>query len=119
MSFIIRGGYDIFRKQVLNIALKPTNKWCQGLVSIKENKYVSHMTSLNENNLEMVKYNQMHALLLNDTIIYEDEKIFSYKLELHGFRDAILSDPKLYDFIECNYVESYALKHVGRWRNLN
>jgi len=119
MSFIIRGGYDIFRKQVLNISLKPTNKWVQGVVMIKDYNYVSHLGPLHVNNLEMVKYNQMHALLLNDNIIYEDEKLFNYKLELHGFRDTMLSDPKLYDFIECNYVEAYALKHVGRWRELN
>jgi hypothetical protein len=77
------------------------------------------MTSANENNLEIVKYNNMHALLLNNSIIYEDEKIFSYKIELNGFRDVVLNDPKLYEFIECNYAESYALKHISRWREVN
>jgi hypothetical protein len=121
MSYIIRGGYDILRKQVLNISLKPTNKykWCRGIVSVKENKYVSHLPPLNENNFEIVKYNNMHALLLNNAIIYEDEKLFSYKIELQGFREIVSNDPKHYAFVECNYVESYALKHLSWWRELN
>ena len=117
MSYIIRGGYDILRKQVLNISLKPTNKykWLQGIVSVNENKYVSHLPPLNENNLEIVKYNNMACVYSPPA----DDEIFSYKVELQGFREIVSNDPKHYEFVECNYVESYALKHISRWREVN
>jgi hypothetical protein len=119
MSFIIRGGYDIFLKQVLNVSLKHSNKWSQGMVMVRPNKFVSTLTPLNENKLEMVKYNENHALLLNNAIIYEDKNLFSYKIELQGFREIDVYEPNIYDFLECHYVECYAMKHVGRWREVN
>ena len=119
MSFIIRAGYDIYRKQVLNISLKHSDKWSQGLVTVKQNLFVSQIIPLNENKLEMVKYNDNHALLLNDNIIYEDKKLFSYKIELQGLKEVDVNDPKLYDFLNCKYVECYALKHIGHFRTLN
>ena len=117
MSFIIRAGYDIYRKQVLNISLKHSDKWSQGLVTVKHNLFVSQIIPLNENKLEMVKYNDNHALLLNDNIIYEDKKLFSYKIELQGFGN--INDPNFYDFLECKYVDSYAMKHFCGWPTLN
>lgn len=119
MTFIIRGGYDAFRKQVLNISLKHSEKWSQGLVMVKHNTFVSHIIPLDENKLELVKYNDMNALILNDKIIYEDKKLFSYKLELHGLCDLDINDPKLYDFLDLKYVECYAMKHFSNWRTLN
>ena len=119
MSFIIRGGYDIFLKQILNVSLKHSDKWSQGMIMVKPNKFVSTLMPLNENKLEMVKYNENHALLLNDAIIYEDKNLFSYKIELHGFRPIDVYEPNIYDFLECHYVECYAMKHFGRWRELN
>ena len=119
MSFIIRGGYDVFRKQILNISLKHNDKWSQGLVTVKHNMFLSNIMPLNENKLEIVKYHDTNVLLLNDNIIYENKKLFTYKIELHGFRELDINDPNLYDFLECKYVDCYAMKHVGHWRTLN
>ena len=41
MSFVIRGGYDTFRKQVLNVTLKHSDKWSQGLVMVKHNMKIN------------------------------------------------------------------------------
>ena len=119
MSFVIRAGYDLYRKQILNVSLKHSDKWSQGLIMVKHNLFVSQIMPLNENKLELVKYNNVNALLLNDNIIYEDKKLFSYKLELQGVRELDLNDPTLYDFLECKYVECYAMKHIGHFRTLN
>lgn len=119
MSFTMKCGYDLFRKQVLNISLKRSEKWTNGLVMIKHNMVVSNLLPRNENKLEIVKYNDTHTLLLNNAIIYEDNQIFSYKIDLEWVGDLDLNDPKIYDFIDCNYVECYALKRYDTQRTLN
>ncbi len=119
MSFILRGGYDSIRKQVLNISLKRTDKWLQGLVMVSPNMFVSTIIPYNENKIEIVRCNNTHALLLNENIIYENEKLFTYKIELDGFRELDINDRNLYDFLDCKYVECYALKHIGHFRTLN
>ena len=122
MSFIIRGGYFVSLKKVLNISLKSTDKWSQGLISVKASNY--SILPHSENKIEIVKYNDNHALLLNNAIVYEDKKLFDYHIELEGFRALVLNDPNLYnfpecDFLECHYAECYALKHISTWRELN
>ena len=82
MSFIIKGGYDVFRKQVLNLSLKHTDVWTHGHIMISQHKYVGKILTQKENILELVRYDDMHALILNNAIIYEDKKLFTYKLDL-------------------------------------
>ena len=119
MSFILRGGYDAIRKQALNITLKRSDKWLQGLVMVRPNMFVSTIKSHNENKLEIVKYNDTHALLLNENIIYENKKLFTYKIELNGFNELEINDRNMYDFMDCKYVDYYAMKHIGNFRTLN
>ena len=118
MSFIIKGGYDAFRKQVLNISLKRTDKWTSGTLLVKKNIFVYNLVPRYDNEIELVKYNDNHALLLNNTIIYEDKKLFTYKLNFSG-EGLQVNDPNLYDFMDCKYVDYYALKHFAQWRSLN
>jgi hypothetical protein len=119
MAFIIKGGYDALRKQVLNISLKRSEKWTRGLIFVPQNMYVGGLQSHRENTIEIVKYDDMHALLLNDNIIYEDKKVFTYKMELEVFRDLDVNDPNLYDFLESKYVDYSALERFERLRCLN
>ena len=81
MSVFIKGGYYAVSKQFLNITLKPTTKWHHGLLSF-HNKVISTIDPLKENKLEMIQYNNMAVLLLNNGIIYENKKLFTYDLEL-------------------------------------
>ena len=118
MSFIIKGGYDAFRKQVLNISLKRTDKWTTGTLLVKKNILVYNLVPRYDNEIELVKYNDVHALLLNNTIIYEDKKLFTYKLNFSG-EGLQVNDQNLYDFLDCKYVDYYALKHFAQWRTLN
>ena len=82
MSFLIKGGYDVFRKQILNVSLKRADVWTHGHIMVRQHKYVGELSSQNENIIELVRYDDMHALLLNNAIIYEDKKLFTYKLDL-------------------------------------
>ena len=119
MSFLIKGGYDAFRKQVVNISLRRTDKWINGLLMVQKNMYVGSLLPVNENHIEIVKYGDTNVLLLNDNIVYENKKLFSYKLELQPREVPDLNDPKLYDFLEYHYVDFYAMKHFGMGRGLN
>jgi hypothetical protein len=119
MSFIIKGGYDAIRKQALNISLKRTHKWIRGIVFVKKNMCVGCLTSLNENVLEIVKYDDTHALLLNNAIIYEDKKLFTYKLDLQCEGEPVLNDKYFYDFIEYKYVDYTSIKQWETLRSLN
>ena len=76
MSFVVKGGYDAIRKQVMNISLKRTEKWTSGSLFVKKNILVYNLVPRYDNKIEVVKYNNNHALLLNNTIIYEDKKLF-------------------------------------------
>jgi hypothetical protein len=115
---MIKGGYDAFRKQVLNISLKRTNKWTTGTLLVKKDILVYNLVPRYDNEIELVKYNDIHALLLNNTIIYEDKKLFTYKVNFSGV-DLQVNDPNLYDFVDCKYVDYYAMKHFAHWRTLN
>jgi len=119
MSFIIKGGYDMLRKQVVNVSLRQTDKWSQGLDTVKKNMFVYNLVPRYDNTIELVKYHDVHALLLNNTIIYENKKLFNYNIELQGFKESLVYDSTPHDYLDFNYVDIYALKHFGRWRELN
>ena len=119
MSFIIKGGCDLFRKQIINVSLKRTNKWTRGLLLVPKNTYVVTLVPRNENNIEMVKYNDIYALLLNNSIIYENNKLFSYKIDLQVETEPDLTDKHLYNFMEYNYVDFKDMKKFNTLRTLN
>jgi hypothetical protein len=106
MTFIIKGGYDILRKQILNISLKRTNVWANGLILTKNNMYLGSVSPINENELEIRNYDNMNVLLLNNKIIYEDNKLFEYKIELNTIKEPDMSDPHIYNFIKYRYVDT-------------
>ena len=116
MSFLIKGGYDAMRKQVVNISLRRTDKWARGLIFVRANRYVGSLDPVNENKIELVKFDDIHALLLNNAIIYEDKKLFTYKLELQCETEPDLNDNKLYDFLDYKYFSYDEMKKISmRW----
>jgi hypothetical protein len=116
MSFLVKGGYDAIRKQVVNISLRRTDKWARGLIFVQDNRYVGGLNPVNENNIEVVKFDDRHALLLNNAIIYEDKKLFNYKLELQCETDPDLNDPALYDFLKYKNLTYSEMRAITmRW----
>jgi hypothetical protein len=119
MSFLVKGGYDIIRKQVVNISLKRTTKWTRGLLFVGSNKYLSSLNPTNENILELVRHDNMHALVLNNAIIYEDNKLFAYKIDLQCEIEPDLTDKNLYNFMDYNYANIKDLRYYNTIRTLN
>ena len=105
MTLLIKGGYDMIRKQIVNISLRQTNVWTNGLLMLDNNRYMNSLYPDSSYKIEIVKYNNMNILFLNNNIIYEDPKIIQYKIELHGIETLDINEPKLYDFIKYNYVD--------------
>ena len=82
MSFTIKGGFDILRNQIVNIVLQKNNIWNFGMIMYNKKK-IFNINSNQENKIELIKYNTKHALVINDMIIYENEKLFMYDINLH------------------------------------
>ena len=82
MSVFIKGGYYAVSKQLLNITLKPTTLWHNGIILTNKNKVLSTLNPENENKLVLVNYMDTAVLLLNNSIIYENKKLFNYNLDL-------------------------------------
>lgn len=90
MSVFIKGGYYAISKKLLNITLKPTTLWHNGVILTHKNKVISTLNPENENKLELVNYNDTAVLLLNNSIIYENKKLFNYNLDLSLIDDDFL-----------------------------
>jgi hypothetical protein len=82
MSIFIKGGYFAMSKQLLNITLHPTKMWHNGIILTQKNKVLSTLNPKIENKLELVTYKDTALLLLNNSIIYENKKLFNYNLDL-------------------------------------
>jgi hypothetical protein len=107
MSIFIKCGYYAVSKQVLNITLKPTKLWHKGIILTNKNYVISTLNPDNENKLKLVKYNDMVALLLNNSIIYENKKIFTYNLDLSLTGDDFLFNKDRFNkCIDYEYVRS-------------
>ena len=116
MSFLIKGGYDAIRKQVINISLWHTHKWTVGRI-LTNNIYICKLSSRYDNRIVMVKNNEKHALVLNNMIIYETANVFDYDIVL----TCCLSDYNMIDtnLIDYNYVDYNEITHMISQRTLN
>jgi predicted RNase H-related nuclease YkuK (DUF458 family) len=113
MSFTIKGGFDIFRNQIVNIVLQKNNIWKFGMIMYNKKK-IFNINSNQENKIELIKYNTKHALVINDMIIYENEKLFMYDINLHIndndneniYKNIIYNVIKYNDFRDLNLMRS-------------
>jgi hypothetical protein len=107
MSVFIKGGYYAVSKQILNITLKPTTLWHNGIILTNKNKVISTLNHENENKLELINYNDTAVLLLNNSIIYENKNLFNYNLDLSLIDDDFIFNRDRfntcikYEFIKC------------------
>ena len=107
MSMFIKGGYYAISKKLLNITLKPTTLWHNGIILTNNNKVISTLNPENENKLVMVNYNDATVLLLNNSVIYENKKLFNYNLDLSLTADDFVFNKDRfarcvdYEFITC------------------
>jgi hypothetical protein len=118
MSVFIKGGYYAVSKQLLNITLRPTTLWHNGIILTNKNKVISTLNPQNENKLELIKYNDISVLLLNNSIIYENKFLFNYNLDLSLTDDDFIFNKDRfrscvnYQFIKCvNYEINNFIKN--------
>ena len=130
MSFLIKGGYNAFQKTILNISLKKSHLWQQGLITTESKKPICKLNSFMDNQLELVRYNnEMHALLVNNMIVYEKKYLFMYDVELllKG-NDAVganavgtnaVGTDHIHNYVTYYWVNYDTIKHVNGQRCLN
>jgi len=123
MSFLIKGGYDSLRKTIINLSLIKTNLWQQGIITTESKKPICKLNSFTDNHLELVKYNNdMHALVLNDMIVYENKHLFMYDVELLLKKEDCpcgVNSDHIYNYVTYYWVNYDTIKHVNSQRYLN
>jgi len=118
MSFILRGGYDAFQRSIINISLKNTNLWNRGAISV--NGVNCNIDSSRDNTIEMVKYDDMNTLLVNNAIIYENRKLFKYDINLiMNINSCDFSKNNLYNYIDYRAVRYNDIERIYSTRCLN
>ena len=114
MSFIIKGGFDTFRNQIVNVILKKTNMWGFGTVSYNK-QHLCNISASQDNKIELIKYNNTkHALVLNNMIIYENERLFIYDIDLqilvreNDYREANIYNSFVYEMVDYKDMRQYS-----------
>lgn len=119
MSFILKGGYDVHCRHIVNLFLKRTTVWNRGSINVNGNK--CNIDSTRENTIEIIKYDDMNSLLLNNAIIYENRRPFIYDIELqynnHDIHD--FSNKNIYSYVDFNVVNYNKIKNISSQRLLN
>jgi hypothetical protein len=110
MSVLITAGYYAISNQILNIIFKPTTVWRNGIILTNQNKVISTLKPENENNLKLVYYKDSAVLLLNNSIIYQDNKLFNYNLNLSLTDDEFTFNKERFDKCISYYFTSMKLK---------
>ena len=106
MSVFIKGGYFAISKQILNITLKPTTIWHNGIILTNKNMLISTLNHYNENKLKLINYKDTSVLLLNNFIIYENKKLFNYNLKLYLTDDDFIFNKDRFDTcIKYEYIK--------------
>ena len=96
----IRGGYYAFTRQILNVRIKPTTAWHEGFILTNKNMVITRLNTRKENNIELANYKDTIVLLLNNSIIYENNKLFYYDINLSFINDDFICNKQRFDKME-------------------
>jgi hypothetical protein len=118
MSFILKGGYDALCRNIINVSLKKTNLWNRGAVMV--NGVKCNIDSQRDNTIEMIKYDDMNTLMVNNAIIYENRKLFTYDIDLNmNIYSCDFSNNNLYNYIDFRVISYNDLERIFSRRSLN
>ena len=117
--FIIRAGYDLQLKVIKNVFLMKNNTWQRGVIRLNSGRNISQINSENENKLEMIRYNNKHALLLNSMIIYENVYLFTYCINLSYKNDMNNINDIDHRSIHFTYLNYNDMSDINPIRQLN
>ena len=118
MSFALKGGYDALNRHIINVLLKKTNLWNRGAVMVDGVNF--NIDSSRDNLIEMVKYDDNNTLMVNNAIIYENRKLFTYNVDLNmniHYND--FSKKNLYNYIDFTVIGYNDIETMFSTRCLN
>ena len=118
MSFALRAGYDAVYRHVINVSLKKTSLWKNGLLVVNGVNF--NIDSSRDNLIEIVKYHDLNTLMVNNAIIYENRKLFTYDVDLNmniHYND--FSKKNLYNYIDFNVIGYNDIENIFSRRCLN
>ena len=79
-----------------------------------------NIDSSRNNQIEIIKYDDMNTLMVNNAIIYENRKLFTYDVDLKmNIHSNDFSKNNLYKYIDFNAVRYKDVKHIFSTRSLN
>ncbi len=105
-TIILNGGlFRIFNPLIgapinylpVNISLKKSNVWLNGILCIKENPYY-RITATRNNLVEIRKDGDEHILVINDQVIYDTKTEFNYTV--HVKLNPHITDKPYADFFQ-------------------
>jgi hypothetical protein len=119
MSFLLKAGYDGFYKKVINVSLLKTHIWNRGSVSVNGTNF--NIDSNRDNLIEIVKYDDTNTLMVNNAIIYDNRKLFTYDIDLqYNFTEQHdFSKKNIYNYIDFNVINYDEMQNIFAQRTLN
>ena len=118
MSFALRAGYDAVYRHVINVSLKKTSLWKNGLLMVNGVNF--NIDSSRDNLIEIVKYDDINTLMLNNAIIYENRKLFTYNIDLtYNMNNQDFQKESFYKYIDFNIVNYPDVDNIFSQRILN
>jgi len=120
-SFLIKCGYDAWRKQIVNINLKQNNLWKTGSIILNNKTHYYRLNPMMNTRLEMIKNENSYLLTVNGGIIYEQNKPFVYDTELifHNDDRTNFSEKNIYTCFDYEYIKMNEIKEINNFRDLN
>lgn len=109
-NIILRGGFlnglsHINKLKPVNIILSKSPEWIDGILHVNsihvDNKPYYRLLSSNTNLIEIVKKNNMNMLMVNNSIIYDSENLFSYHINVK------LNESLKYEKYKCEHSHSF------------
>jgi hypothetical protein len=78
-------------------------------------QHLCNISASQDNKIELIKYNNTkHALVLNNTIIYENERLFIYDIDLqilvreNDYREANIYNSFVYEMVDYKDMRQYS-----------
>lgn len=127
MSFFIKAGYDGCRKQIVNIGLLKNDFWKEGIVTVYNNNNVKlnfrnsmKLTSEVNNTIELIKYNHNYALMINNMIVYDSPKLFTYDVNLFfPIKNNNYATENILNYVKYDMIELSNVVNFNNLRTLN
>lgn len=105
MAFMIRGGFNVFRRHLVNISLEPNNYWICGGIYTPNKTLIGDINSARFNRIECEQNGSDYIMLLNKKVLLISKEPFVYDVALKFSGENDFSEKNIYSYIKFHYVE--------------